>query len=80
MSSVIPYYYSSCISCVAAGEASREKLLWALGGLGLSQVLEAIFTGCRGALFWITGECRWLFWFLPSAIYVDVVTCMFLLH
>lgn len=56
MSSVIPHYYSSCISYVAAGEASREKLLWALGGLGLSHVLEAIFTGFRGALFWIAGE------------------------
>jgi hypothetical protein len=56
MSSVIPYYYSSCISCVAAGEANRDKLLWALGGLGVSHVLEAVFTGLRGALFWIAGE------------------------
>lgn len=56
MSSVIPYFYSSCISCVAAGEANRDKLLWALGGLGVSHVLEAVFTGLRGALFWIAGE------------------------
>lgn len=56
MSSVIPHYYSACISCVAAGEANRNKLLWALGGLGLSHVLEAVFTGFRGALFWIAGE------------------------
>ena len=56
MASVIPYYYSSCISCVAAGEANREKLLWAMGGLGVSHVLEAVFTGLRGALFWIAGE------------------------
>jgi hypothetical protein len=56
MASVIPYYYSSCISCVAAGEANRDKLLWALGGLGISHVLEAVFTGLRGALFWIAGK------------------------
>ena len=56
MSSVIPYFYSSCISCVAAGESNREKLVWALGGLGLSHVLEAVFTGFRGALFWVAGE------------------------
>jgi ABC-type multidrug transport system fused ATPase/permease subunit len=31
------------------------KLLWAVGGLTLSSILEAIFTGCRGALFWIAG-------------------------
>mmetsp|Transcript_3658 Transcript_3658/g.6881 ORF Transcript_3658/g.6881 Transcript_3658/m.6881 type:complete len:807 (-) Transcript_3658:370-2790(-) len=55
MSSVIPHFYSSCISCVAAGEANREKLLWALGGLGMSHVLEAVFTGFRGALFWVAG-------------------------
>ncbi|KAL7542047.1 hypothetical protein ACHAXR_011461 [Thalassiosira sp. AJA248-18] len=55
MSSVIPHFYSSCISCVAAGEANKEKLIWALGGLGISHVLEAIFTGFRGALFWIAG-------------------------
>ncbi len=63
MASVIPYYYSSCISCVAAGEANREKLLWAMGGLGVSHVLEAIFTGLRGALFWIAGE---YFYFAPG--------------
>lgn len=63
MSSIIPYYYSSCISCVAAGEANRDKLLWALGGLGVSHVFEAIFTGLRGALFWIAGECFFTFCF-----------------
>ncbi len=56
MSSVIPYYYSSCISCIASGEPNRSKLLWAIGGLGLSSFLEAVFTGLRGALFWIAGE------------------------
>jgi ATP-binding cassette subfamily B (MDR/TAP) protein 9 len=53
--SIIPHFYSACISCVAAGEA-RGKLLLALGGLSLSSVLEALFTGLRGALFWIAGE------------------------
>ena len=56
MSSIIPHYYSACISYVVVGEANRDKLLWALGGLGTFHVLEAIFTGCRGALFWIAGE------------------------
>lgn len=55
MSSVIPHYYSSCISCVAAGEPSREKIVMAIAGLGITTLLEAIFTGCRGALFWIAG-------------------------
>mmetsp|Transcript_30514 Transcript_30514/g.64824 ORF Transcript_30514/g.64824 Transcript_30514/m.64824 type:complete len:251 (-) Transcript_30514:1470-2222(-) len=56
MSSVIPHFYSSCISCVAAGEPNQGKLLWAVGGLGISYVLEALFTGFRGALFWVAGE------------------------
>mmetsp|Transcript_5953 Transcript_5953/g.13023 ORF Transcript_5953/g.13023 Transcript_5953/m.13023 type:complete len:801 (-) Transcript_5953:56-2458(-) len=55
MSSVIPHFYSACISCVAAGEPNREKVMWAVGGLGLSHVLEAVFTGFRGALFWVAG-------------------------
>ena len=55
MSSVIPHYYSSCISCVAAGEPSREKIVMAIAGLGIATFFEAIFTGCRGALFWIAG-------------------------
>lgn len=55
MSSIVPHYYSACISCVAAGEPNRAKLIWAIGGLGLSHVAEALFTGFRGALFWIAG-------------------------
>ena len=35
MSSIIPHYYSACISYVVVGEANRDKLLWALGGLGM---------------------------------------------
>ena len=74
MSSVIPHYYSSCISCVAAGEASREKLLWALGGLGISHVLEAVFTGFRGALFWIAGE---LFVLVSIGVDISSFLCVF---
>lgn len=55
MTSVVPYYYSSCISCIASADPNRSKLLWAVGGLTLSSILEAVFTGCRGALFWIAG-------------------------
>lgn len=61
--SIIPHFYSACISCVAAGEANKGKLMLALGGLGLSSVLEALFTGLRGALFWIAGK---------TAVYCDV--------
>lgn len=54
--SVIPHFYSACISFVAAGEANRNKLMLAMLGLGLSSVFEALFTGLRGALFWIAGK------------------------
>ncbi len=54
-SSIVPHYYSACISCVAAGDPNRAKLMLAIGGLGLSHVAEALFTGFRGALFWIAG-------------------------
>jgi hypothetical protein len=40
---------------VASGDPNRAKLIWAIGGLGLSHVAEALFTGFRGALFWIAG-------------------------
>ncbi len=54
-SSIVPHFYSACISCVASGDPNRAKLVWAIGGLGLSHVAEALFTGFRGALFWIAG-------------------------
>lgn len=54
-SSIVPHFYSACISCVASGDPNRAKLMWAIGGLGLSHVAEALFTGFRGALFWIAG-------------------------
>ena len=57
MSSVVPHFYSSCISCVVTG-ADRGKLLRAVAGLGAAYVLEAVFTGLRGALFWVAGEYR----------------------
>ncbi len=60
MSSIIPHYYSACISCVAAGEPNKLKLIRSLCGLGVSHVLEALFTGFRGALFWIAGKS--FFW------------------
>jgi len=54
-SSIVPHFYSACISCVASQDHNRAKLMWAIGGLGLSHVAEALFTGFRGALFWIAG-------------------------
>lgn len=54
--SIIPHFYSACISCVSAREVNRAKLMIAMGGLGLSSVSEAFFTGLRGAMFWIAGS------------------------
>jgi hypothetical protein len=55
--SVIPHFYSECITCVATNEPSRIKCIQALCGLAISSTLSAIFTGLRGSLFWIAGEC-----------------------
>lgn len=56
MMSIIPHYYSECITCVASNEASRIKCFRALGGLAVTSTLGALFTGARGSLFWIAGE------------------------
>lgn len=56
MVSIIPHYYSACITCVASGEVSRSKLFKALTGLAITSVLGALFTGIRGSLFWIAGS------------------------
>lgn len=57
MTSVIPHYYSQCLTCLAAPEStSKEKVISSLVGLVVANVLAALFTGMRGALFWIAGS------------------------
>ena len=56
MTSIIPYYYSQCVTCLAAAETtSRAKVVNSLFGLAVASVLAAFFTGLRGGLFWIAG-------------------------
>ena len=57
MTSIIPHYYSQCVTCLAAAEStSRETVVKSLFGLAVVNVLAALFTGMRGALFWIAGS------------------------
>ena len=57
MTSVIPHYYSQCLTCLVAAEStSRETVVKSLFGLAVANVLAAVFTGMRGALFWIAGS------------------------
>lgn len=55
MMSVIPHFYSECITCVATNEPSRVKCIQALSGLAITSTLSSLFTGLRGSLFWIAG-------------------------
>lgn len=56
MTSVIPHYYAICIQLVATLDGTRAKVFQALTGLVVSSTLGALFTGCRGSLFWIAGS------------------------
>lgn len=57
MNSVIPHYYGQSVNCLAnAMTTSRPELMKALTGLGVASVLCALFTGIRGALFWLAGS------------------------
>lgn len=53
--SIRPHYWSKCISYVVSGEPHRSKVMNALVGLSVSNFLAALFTGLRGAMFWIAG-------------------------
>ena len=57
--SISPLYWSKCIQCVTTLSGTREQLMQAILGLGLVSSLESLFTGLRGSLFWIGGECLW---------------------
>jgi hypothetical protein len=56
MSSIVPSYWGKCIQCVATLSATKEQLLEAIIGLGVTSTLAALFTGIRGSLFWIGGK------------------------
>jgi hypothetical protein len=56
MNSVIPHYYGQSVNCLAnALITPRTEVITALTGLGIASVLCALFTGIRGALFWLAG-------------------------
>lgn len=57
MNSVIPHYYGACVTCIAnAATTTKGEVLAALTGVGVSSALCALFTGSRGALFWLAGS------------------------
>jgi hypothetical protein len=59
MNSVIPHYYGQSVNCLAnAMSTTRPEVMKALTGLGVASVLCALFTGIRGALFWLAGKFR----------------------
>ena len=59
MNSVIPHYYGACVTCIAnAATTTQTEILTALTGLGISSALCALFTGSRGALFWLAGKAN----------------------
>ena len=53
--SIRPHYWSKCISYVVSAEPRRSKVVNALVGLSISNFFGALFTGLRGAMFWISG-------------------------
>ena len=57
MNSVIPHYYGLCINCLAnASTTTQSDVVRAITGLAGASFLCALFTGARGALFWLAGE------------------------
>jgi len=58
MNSVIPHYYGQSVHCLATAlTTQRTEVVTALTGLGIASILCALFTGIRGALFWLAGMC-----------------------
>jgi hypothetical protein len=55
MSSITPHYYSTCIQLVSTLSGTQQQLIRATLALGTVSVLEALFTGLRGSLFWVGG-------------------------
>ncbi len=67
MNSVIPHYYGQSVNCLAnALTTCRTEVIASLAGLGTASVLCALFTGIRGALFWLAGMLPCIQCFLYS--------------
>ncbi len=65
MNSVIPHYYGLCINCLAnASTTTQSEVVKAITGLAWANFLCALFTGARGALFWLAGEYCFCFCFV----------------
>ena len=65
MNSVIPHYYGQSVNCLAnAMTTPRTEVIKALTGLGIASILCALFTGIRGALFWLAGTSIQIYSFL----------------
>lgn len=59
MNSIIPHFYGLCINCLAnAATTSQHDVVKAITGLAVVSFLCALFTGVRGALFWLAGTFR----------------------
>lgn len=57
MNSVIPHYYGLCINCLAnAATTTQHDVMRAITGLAGASFMCALFTGIRGALFWLAGK------------------------
>lgn len=56
MTSVVPLYEAKCIQLVATLHPSKAKVVEALVGLVVSNLLASMFTGLRGSLFWLAGS------------------------
>jgi len=57
MSTAVPHFYGLCVTCLAnASITTRKEVLTALSGLLGFSVLEAVFAGFRGGLFWVAGS------------------------
>jgi len=57
MSTAVPHFYGLCVTCLAnASVTTRKEVLTALTGLLGFSVLEAVFAGFRGGLFWVAGS------------------------
>jgi len=57
MSTAVPHFYGLCVTCLAnASVTSQKEVVTALTGLLVFNMLEALFAGFRGGLFWIAGS------------------------
>mmetsp|Transcript_43334 Transcript_43334/g.101649 ORF Transcript_43334/g.101649 Transcript_43334/m.101649 type:complete len:416 (+) Transcript_43334:399-1646(+) len=51
----LPHFYGSALSAAIGGSSSEAKVIRALIHLFIASALAALFTSCRGSLFWMAG-------------------------